>query len=149
MLTETACKGATESPGSRDHAIDHVSCAAQTRTLQHSQAQLYTKLPSDKHIRLISLASHTVSEQDILRCSFVEQDIRDVIPWAGYNALSYVWGDSPKRVTIVCNGHRASITRNLYNALRQIWRVTPSRYCGRTPYVSIKTMTKKRVIKSV
>ena len=114
-----------ESWGPRDHEVGAVSSAAQTLTTQDFETQLYTKLPSDRHIRLISLASDTVSVQYILRCSFVEQDIREVIPWAGYNALSYVWGDSPERVTISCNGHMTFITRNLYNALQQIWKVTP------------------------
>ena len=114
-----------ESWGSRDHEVSVVSSTAQTLTTQDFETQLYTKLPSDRHIRLISLASDTVSAQEILSCSFVEQDIRELIPWAGYNALSYVWGDSPERVTINCNGHRTFITRNLYNALKQIWKVTP------------------------
>ena len=114
-----------ESWGPRDHEVGAVSSAAQTLTTQGFETQLYTELPSERHIRLISLASDTVSAQEILRCSFVEQDIREVIPWAGYNALSYVWGDSPERVTISCNGHMTFITRNLYNALKQIWKVTP------------------------
>jgi hypothetical protein len=114
-----------ESSGSRYHGVDNAASAAEILTAQGSQAQLCRKLPSDRHIRLISLASHTVSEDGFLRCSFVEQDIREVIPWAGYNALSYVWGDSSERVTISCNGHMTFITRNLYNALQQIWKVTP------------------------
>ena len=114
-----------ESWGPRDHEVGAVSSAAQTLTTQDFETQLYTKLPSDRHIRLISLASDTVSVQYILRCSFVEQDIREVIPWAGYNALSYVWGASPERVTISCDGHMTFITRNLYNALQQIWEGNP------------------------
>ncbi|POS87510.1 hypothetical protein EPUL_002113 [Erysiphe pulchra] len=37
-----------------------------------------------------------------------------------YEALSYVWGDQTRKVTIQCNGAELRITKSLYVALRQL-----------------------------
>ncbi|KAK7228091.1 hypothetical protein V2G26_000261 [Clonostachys chloroleuca] len=37
-----------------------------------------------------------------------------------FHALSYVWGTSPDKEVIVCNGAPVEITRNLYDALSQL-----------------------------
>jgi hypothetical protein len=92
---------------------------------RHEKARFYKALPSARHIRLLFLAIDAVQENESLRCAFVEQNIDTVVPWAGYSAISYVWGSSTKRVPIVCNNLELSITQNLDSALRQIWNITP------------------------
>jgi len=42
-----------------------------------------------------------------------------------YEALSYCWGDTSKRKTIVCNERTLSITESLYNALRRLQNEHP------------------------
>ncbi|VUC26349.1 unnamed protein product [Clonostachys rosea] len=42
-----------------------------------------------------------------------------------FYALSYVWGTSPDKEFIICNGVPVEITRNLYDALSQLIVHTP------------------------
>jgi hypothetical protein len=124
-LTQSSYYGdmTSQDPGLLE--IDKDSHTVQSLSVADPGTPLYAALPGYMHIRLLSLVSESVLEHPILRCNFIVQDIRKVIPWAGYNALSYVWGSSPERMLIICNNHELSITRNLYNALVQIWAVTP------------------------
>lgn len=107
------------------HEVDEGSNTGHILIPTASETKLYADLSSPSHIRVMILATESVSDTTFLRCNFVEQDLHEVVPWDGYNALSYCWGSSPERVAIICNGHELSITRNLYNALIQIWKITP------------------------
>ena len=37
-----------------------------------------------------------------------------------YEALSYAWGDSNARATVICQGKRVKVTRSLYGGLTQL-----------------------------
>jgi hypothetical protein len=88
---------------------------------------LYLPLSGARDIRLLSLADNEVHHGRILQCKFEERDLDMILPWDSYNALSYVWGVSPEKIEIICNGHSAHITTNLYDALVQIWSLTPKK----------------------
>jgi Heterokaryon incompatibility protein (HET) len=77
----------------------------------------YEALSKPQNIRLLHTSPGDDSEE--IRCSLVEAD------WAtnpSYEALSYTWGSPEVGKSIICNGRHASVSINLFHALRQIRR---------------------------
>ncbi|KAH7406348.1 heterokaryon incompatibility protein-domain-containing protein [Phaeosphaeria sp. MPI-PUGE-AT-0046c] len=58
---------------------------------------------------------------NLLTIQLVEVDLGK----AEFEALSYVWGDQTKKITIDCNGKRLEIGANLYSALHERRRRNP------------------------
>lgn len=88
-------------------------------------ASHFEPLLGKRHIRFLVLADDAIRPGRTLRCKFEECHLDRILPWDTHNALSYVWGSSPERIQISCEDHPAHITTNLYNALIQIWTMTP------------------------
>lgn len=77
----------------------------------------YKPLPSPTSIRLIKITSGKTSN-DIV-CSFVILDFADAST-PNYTALSYVWGDPSKTVSIICETDKVlQVTPNLRGALQK------------------------------
>ncbi|KAI9933594.1 hypothetical protein MW887_008067 [Aspergillus wentii] len=78
----------------------------------------YSPLSGFNSIRAIELEPSTVSESPI-HCRLVELNL---LQRPYYEALSYVWGNSPKRVSILVNGCLFYVTPNLWSALFRLRR---------------------------
>lgn len=76
---------------------------------------LYKDLVEGHLIRLISLKPGGRDDPILITLSIVDLDHAPE-----YDALSYVWGNPTDLVSVECNGHGLSITRNLDAALRRI-----------------------------
>ncbi|RSL73995.1 hypothetical protein CEP53_000590 [Fusarium sp. AF-6] len=81
-----------------------------------SEAQVYSCLAHPKNIRLLTLLPSTKVSAPI-QCSLHEVDHQSN---PSYEALSYVWGTSPSRCSILLNGGEFSVGENLGAALRQL-----------------------------
>lgn len=78
-------------------------------------AYLYDLTLSGNKIRLLRLEPG--SGNDVIRCSLVVKSLdQDIV----YNALSYAWGDSSMKQTIICDKKQLKITQSLYTALWQL-----------------------------
>ncbi|KAI4593654.1 hypothetical protein KJ359_009138 [Pestalotiopsis sp. 9143b] len=109
--------------------------------LDDNAAPLYNKLASDKHeIRLLELYScQRVSKEVRFKCKLKEYEIwRDVNYMGGpgsygfdnsggcdssFAALSWCWGQNTPDVDLIVNGHLVKISRNLNEALFQLWNI--------------------------
>ncbi|RSL73493.1 hypothetical protein CEP51_011755 [Fusarium floridanum] len=81
-----------------------------------SEARVYSFLAHPKNIRLLTLLpSPKVSAP--IQCTLHEVDHQST---PSYEALSYVWGTSPSRRSILLNGGEFSVGENLGAALRQL-----------------------------
>lgn len=78
-------------------------------------ASFYHTLPTQKHLRLLSLqplsSGHDISV-------LIETTEIDSLP--EYEALSYVWGDVNDIHEIICNGSLLTVTASLYSALQHL-----------------------------
>ena len=84
----------------------------------------YEPLPTPTSIRLIKI--HSGESSDELSCSFVVLDVAEASNTPKYTALSYVWGDTSRMVSIICENDRlVQVTPNLRDALRK-WSGTPT-----------------------
>lgn len=84
----------------------------------------YEPLPSPTLIRLIKI--NPGESSDHFSCSFVVSDFADASNPPKYTALSYVWGDTSRTVSIICENDKVvQITPNLRDALRK-WSGTPT-----------------------
>ncbi|KAL7893156.1 heterokaryon incompatibility domain-containing protein [Trichoderma sp. SZMC 28014] len=73
-------------------------------------------LPGGDHIRLLTLAPSANLSDPIQ----VEMSIVKLADEPAFNALSYVWGTSTKKLPITCNGEQFDVTENLDSALRHL-----------------------------
>ncbi|KAF7509916.1 hypothetical protein GJ744_007230 [Endocarpon pusillum] len=82
---------------------------------QTSSQSIYRPLTTPKEIRLILLEPGDKSDQ--ISCKLIHVPLS----WrTRYEALSYNWGDSNKRASVVCDGQTISVTANLHSALRDL-----------------------------
>jgi hypothetical protein len=72
---------------------------------KHVDTRLYQPLSGKWRIRVLSLTSDAIEENGTLQCTFTERNLDSFVPWAGYCAISYVWGASLERIEIICNGY--------------------------------------------
>ncbi|KAK1473109.1 ankyrin and HET domain-containing protein [Colletotrichum cuscutae] len=88
-----------------------------TETIESSD-QVYGPLTVDgEHIRILTLLpGDSLSSTVEVRLSIV--NLSD--PTMPYDALSYMWGDSTERESIIANGKALRITRSLASALRYL-----------------------------
>jgi hypothetical protein len=82
----------------------------------------YDPITQDRHIRVLDLAPGSWDEPVTCSLRAVHLDDDDL----RYEAISYAWGDSADRKTVICNGRLVSITRSLFEALQRF------RYAGTT-----------------
>ncbi|SPO02001.1 related to heterokaryon incompatibility protein (het-6OR allele) [Cephalotrichum gorgonifer] len=80
-----------------------------------SQSFTYDVLPPGRFIRLLKI--HSGSPGEKLVCQTFACDL-DMAP--AYTALSYVWGNLPNSVELVCSGHACKITPSLADGLGRI-----------------------------
>ncbi|KAH7138761.1 heterokaryon incompatibility protein-domain-containing protein [Dendryphion nanum] len=82
---------------------------------QPCSQSIYRPLTEPKEIRLILLEPGDKSDQ--ISCKLIHV----TLSWrTQYEALSYNWGDSDKRASVVCDGETISVTANLHSALRDL-----------------------------
>ncbi|KAH6972338.1 heterokaryon incompatibility protein-domain-containing protein [Ilyonectria sp. MPI-CAGE-AT-0026] len=90
---------------------------------KHTNERGYAPLKRSFEIRL--LAIHPGKEDSPVECSLHHQKLRG---GRGYEAVSYVWGDSNNMLEIVCNEKPRSVRKNLYDALTQLRRPDKERF---------------------
>jgi Heterokaryon incompatibility protein (HET) len=73
---------------------------------------VYSPLPTDSHIRLISIVPGLTDDNIEFQLGDVKLD-----QTAPYTALSYTWGDINSLTPVICNDGRIDVTTNLHNAL--------------------------------
>ena len=76
---------------------------------------LYCRLPTRRHIRLLSLLPLASGPE--LSVS-IDSHMIDSVPQ--YEALSYVWGEAHRSILIRCNGTSLAVTQSLYSALEHL-----------------------------
>ncbi len=79
-----------------------------------SSSPLYQSVLLGRNIRLLEIEPG--DPDSTLQCSLVETPLKDASP---YYALSYVWGDSEDRRSIICNRQLKEVTTNLHSVLHQ------------------------------
>lgn len=75
----------------------------------------YESIPSERTIRILDLLPSRETEG--LACRLRLVDIDHAPP---YSAISYVWGESTSKGSLVCQGQPLEITSNLSNVLHQL-----------------------------
>jgi hypothetical protein len=92
--------------------------------MNQAQTYIYTPLEDTEQIRLLTL--NPGARDDQIQCSLSTRDLEHGEEWflggfveegAGYEALSYTWGQSASRKPISINGTILLVTENLYSAL--------------------------------
>jgi Heterokaryon incompatibility protein (HET) len=92
--------------------------------MNQTQTYTYTPLEDSEQIRLLTL--NPGARNDQIQCSLSTRDLEYGEEWflggfveegAGYEALSYTWGQSTSRKLISINGATLLVTENLYAAL--------------------------------
>jgi hypothetical protein len=83
---------------------------------QQHQNPIYSRLPDRDSFRLLHIMPG--NDEDVITCNLEVFRLSD----AGltYEALSYAWGNVSDQLTIKCNGHVVSVSRGLYEALKQL-----------------------------
>ena len=87
------------------------------------QPYQYKDLPLPTSFRFVELLPGQPNEP--ISC------ILHVADWSAlpeYEAISYAWGDPNARATVICDGKRIEVTRNLYNGLTHIRYPDRSRF---------------------
>lgn len=77
----------------------------------------YNPLPSDQHIRILTLEPSAHSDAPLVGTLEV-LNLDDSSP--DYSAISYVWGDPAHRAEITCDGGRLTITQSLADGLARM-----------------------------
>jgi hypothetical protein len=80
--------------------------------------KLYENLPLSLNPRTIRLLSITASSNESDICA--ELKLAEVRDGLDYTAVSYVWGDPSPYASIIVNGHKMNIAKNLTIFLRQL-----------------------------
>jgi hypothetical protein len=84
---------------------------------QHSKSDVYRPLPHN-FIRLLVLYSG--KPKDPLRGNLITNRFHDKSFQQPYEALSYVWGDSARRKSVILNNEHFAINQNLHAALQHL-----------------------------
>lgn len=86
----------------------------------------YTSLRHNDSIRVIELYPGA-SDDPLVHCNITRRRLSE--PMLRYEGISYTWGNPLDRETIFCGGNKAEllVTRNCYNALRNLRRVDKPR----------------------
>ena len=84
---------------------------------------LYQPLQGEKSFRLLALKAGR--DQDGIQCVLVTVEIAQC---PTYEAISYVWGDSADRLSILCDQKEIHITRNLHDVLHRLRSADSIRY---------------------
>ncbi|KAI9928467.1 hypothetical protein MW887_002512 [Aspergillus wentii] len=79
---------------------------------------VYTDLSGFDSIRLLELEP-SESPQDPIRCHMVQDDLSQK---PDYDAISYAWGNTTRKITISVNDCRLGVTMNLWSALFRLRR---------------------------
>ena len=109
--------GAIESP----HGSESWSLPSNSSIGPFTPAQLYKAIPlptNSQCIRVLDLPGKCTGKQ--LAGTLRTVDLQYC---PKFTALSYVWGDSPDRVTILCNGCEIPVTRSCSEALLSLQEI--------------------------
>lgn len=72
----------------------------------------YDELPFESSFRVAELLPGNANDQVICRLHAEEWNRKPQ-----FEAISYAWGDTTDRSTILCNGKKIHVTKSLYTAL--------------------------------
>lgn len=96
---------------SMKNLVRHFGSTEFNKNMNGIPVSIYEPLPTDGHIRVLTLRPGETDEEIECRCEAVH--LED----GKYTAISYVWGDANSRVQITCNEQKVTITANLAAAL--------------------------------